>query len=69
MEKILIADDDVVSLSITNATLHPLGYEILLAHDGTEAWALFQEHKPSLLILDWGMPGLTGIQICQNSYL
>ena len=66
MRKILIADDDLISLSILNATLDPLGYEALVAHDGTEAWEMFKEHKPSFVILDWSMPGLTGLQICQR---
>jgi diguanylate cyclase (GGDEF)-like protein len=63
--KILIADDDNVTLHILTEFLHERGYEIVTARDGREAWEMLQRaDAPSLLILDWLMPGMSGPAIC-----
>ncbi len=65
--KVLIADDSIVSRHLLNATLTKWGYEVVLACDGSEAWdALQREDAPSLAILDWMMPGLTGVEVCRK---
>lgn len=66
--KILIADDDPASRSLLAATLEMFGFEVLVTADGTQAWEILQgEDAPQLAILDWVMPGLDGIQICQQT--
>ncbi len=63
--RILIADDSIVSRHLLDATLRKWGYEVILASDGVEAWNEFQkDNAPSLAILDWVMPGLTGPEVC-----
>ncbi len=63
--KILIADDSIVSRHLLDATLRKWGYEVVVACDGLEAWnELQKENSPSLAILDWVMPGLTGPEVC-----
>jgi diguanylate cyclase (GGDEF)-like protein len=63
--KILIADDSVVSRHLLDATLRKWGYDVLVASDGIEAWnELQKDESPSLAILDWVMPGLTGPEVC-----
>jgi DNA-binding response OmpR family regulator len=43
------------------------GYEVMTATDGNEAWQMLQaQDPPSLTILDWMMPGLDGLEICQR---
>ena len=43
------------------------GYEAVIARDGTEAWDVLQsENAPRLAILDWMMPGIDGVEICQR---
>jgi sigma-B regulation protein RsbU (phosphoserine phosphatase) len=65
--KVLIAEDDPVSRRLLEATLNKLGYEVVLASDGAEAWAVLQrEDSPSLAILDWMMPQIDGVEICRR---
>ena len=65
--KVLIAEDDPVSCSVLNAFLSRWGYEVVVATDGTEAWEiLHQPEAPRLAILDWIMPGITGVDICRR---
>jgi diguanylate cyclase (GGDEF)-like protein len=65
--RVLVADDSVISRHLLDAPLRQWGYEVVIACDGNEAWrALNQENAPRLAILDWMMPGLTGIEICQR---
>jgi sigma-B regulation protein RsbU (phosphoserine phosphatase) len=65
--KILIAEDEAVSRRLLQAALSKWGDRIVVACDGTEAWqALQQEPYPSLLILDWLMPGLDGLELCRK---
>src|SRR5712692_8878504 len=65
--KILIAEDDLVSRRMLQATLARWGYEVITACDGIQAWALLQQAgAPKLAILDWMMPGMDGVQVCQR---
>jgi len=65
--KILIADDSIVSRHLLEATLRKWGYDVLVACDGAEALRLLQrEDAPALIILDWMMPGMTGVEVCRS---
>jgi diguanylate cyclase (GGDEF)-like protein len=65
--RILIAEDDTVSCHLLKATLTKLGHEVVVTHDGLEAWeALQQPDAPSMAILDWMMPLLDGTEICRK---
>jgi len=65
--KILIADDSIVSRHLLEATLRKWGYDVLVACDGAEALELLQrEDAPGLIILDWMMPGMTGVEVCRR---
>jgi two-component system cell cycle response regulator len=65
--KILIADDSVVSRHLLEATLRKWGYEVMVACDGAEALQILErEDAPALIILDWMMPGMTGLEVCQK---
>ena len=65
--KVLIAEDDLVSRRLLQATLHKWGYEVVVTGDGTSAWEVLQgRDPPPLAILDWMMPGLDGVQLCRN---
>ncbi len=65
--KVLIADDSVISRHLLEATLRKWDYEVVVASDGTRAWEVLQrEDAPRLAILDWMMPGLTGLEICRR---
>ena len=65
--KILIAEDDLTSRLILENMLTKWGFEVVSATNGTDAWAKLQEEDaPRLLILDWMMPGIEGIEICRR---
>ena len=65
--KVLIADDDLVSRRLLEAMLTRWGYEVVVTHDGVEAWEVLQgTNAPMLAILDWMMPGMDGVEVCRK---
>lgn len=65
--RVLIADDDLVLVRILEATLVRWGYEPLTTRDGLAAWQVLQQaDAPRIALLDWMMPGLSGVEICQR---
>ncbi len=64
--KILIADDDPITLDSLAACLAPEGYTAITARDGREALALWEKHKPDLLCLDIMMPHIDGYEVCRQ---
>ncbi len=65
--RILVADDDPVTLRRLEKTLVGWGYEVLAARDGLEAWRVLMEpDAPCLAILDWVMPGMDGVEIVRR---
>jgi len=63
---ILVADDDPISLLITQMALERLGHECQTAVDGLRAWEAFEVSAPDVVISDWIMPGLTGLELCRK---
>ena len=63
--KILVADDDAVVRTLTRATLEQLGHEVIEAEDGEQAWTRYQQEDIRLLLLDWMMPKLDGLELCR----
>ena len=65
--RILIAEDDLVSRRMLEATLSRWGYEVVVTSDGEAAWGILREKDaPRIAILDWMMPGLDGIEVCRH---
>lgn len=66
--QILIADDDSSALLLLKSTLNDLGgYEVVAVQDGAAAWAVLQhDEPPALVLLDWTMPGLDGVEVCRK---
>lgn len=64
--KILVADDDPTSRLIIQTALRSLGHECQTVTDGEQAWHAFRSGRPEVVISDWMMPGLTGLQLCRN---
>jgi CheY-like chemotaxis protein len=58
--RILVADDDTWILKMVSNVLERRGYEVIVAHDGEEAWHLALERPPSLIITDVVMPKVDG---------
>ena len=64
--RVLIAEDDPISRRVLETMLTRWGYEITVACDGTEAWDFLSEaDSPRLAILDWMMPGRSGVEVCR----
>ena len=64
--KVLIAEDNAVSAKILQKNINDWGYEVILAKDGKEAWSNLQNERIKLAVLDWMMPEINGIQLCQK---
>ena len=65
--RILIADDSIVSRHLLEATLRKWGYEVTVCNDGDQAWQHLQsDEPPPIAILDWVMPGQSGIELCRQ---
>ncbi len=61
--KILTADDDAGTRMVLTKTLQSLGHEVVETQDGREAWVKYRLHHFSLVISDWVMPGVDGIEL------
>jgi DNA-binding response OmpR family regulator len=65
--KILIAEDNMTTRRILETILVKWNYDVISACDGNEAWEkLKEEDPPKLIILDWMMPGISGVEICRR---
>jgi two-component system response regulator MprA len=66
MSTILIADDDRKIIDMLRRTLAYDGYHVVTAGDGHAALAQAETHRPDLVVLDWLMPGLSGVEVAQR---
>ena len=65
--KILIAEDDPVSRRLLEAFLSKWGYDVVVTCDGGEAWEVLDEaDAPSLVVSDWMMPKVDGLELCRK---
>jgi len=65
--RVLVAEDDAMFRRILESWLTTWGYEVTMAGDGAEAWAILQQEiRPQVLILDWMMPAINGLELCSK---
>jgi diguanylate cyclase (GGDEF)-like protein len=65
--KVLIAEDENITRRRLEVFLGSMDYEVISCRDGLEAWEAIQsENAPNLLVLDWMMPGMDGVEICHK---
>lgn len=65
--RLLIAEDNPVSRLALERMLSKWGHEVVTAEDGNQAWQKLQtEDAPSLMILDWDMPKMDGLELCRR---
>ena len=64
--KILIAEDERVSRRLLESRLKKWGYEVTAAEDGKEAWELFQKEHFPMVISDWMMPEMDGLELLRR---
>lgn len=63
--KVLIADDDGPARAFLRAALRKLDFDSVIATDGRDAWDQYRSSHPSLVLADWVMPELSGIDLCR----
>ena len=66
MKTILLADDEANLRILVRTTLDDSNYNILEVADGTSALDLARQQRPDLLVLDWMMPGINGIDVART---
>lgn len=64
--RILLVEDEVKLARFIELELKSEGYQISVAHDGITGLAMARESPPDLAVLDWMLPGLTGVEICRR---
>ena len=65
-KKIMAVEDDATALGALRQILSEAGYDVVAARSGEEALASFEEERPNLVLLDVGMPGLSGFEVCRR---
>jgi diguanylate cyclase (GGDEF)-like protein len=61
---VLAVDDSAIYRKLVEQSLLGQEYEILFAKNGREALDLFAEHQPAVVITDWSMPDISGLELC-----
>jgi putative two-component system response regulator len=64
--KVLIVDDSKATLNLVEGTLTAAGYEVIQALDGKDAWEIINQDHIRLVITDWDMPRMDGIELCKK---
>ena len=65
-KKILVADDESHILHVVSLKLRNAGFTVVTACDGQEALELAQQENPDLIVIDYQMPHLSGVEVCQR---
>ena len=66
VKTVVIADDEPSMRLLVHATIESDEYSVVEASDGDQAWALIQKYRPSLVLLDVQMPGLSGLDVLRE---
>jgi two-component system cell cycle response regulator len=64
--QVLVVDDSAVYRKLVERALETEAYSLLFAKSGLEAMELFTRHAPSIVITDWMMPDLSGLELCER---
>lgn len=64
--QVLIAEDEPVSSKLLDAYIRSMGYDPITAVNGLEAYELWRERRPRIVLTDWNMPLMNGIDLCRK---
>jgi DNA-binding response OmpR family regulator len=64
--KILAVEDDAVARAVLNKALQRLGHDVVLAPDGEAAWQLVERDPVRVIVSDWMMPEVDGLELCRR---
>lgn len=65
MARIVVVEDDQDVLALVEHKLSRDGHEVTTASDGMSGLAVVESERPDLVILDWMMPRMNGLEVCQ----
>ena len=63
---VLVVEDEPAQREVLAYNLEAEGFRVALAENGDEALVLFEEDAPDIVVLDWMLPGVSGIEICRR---
>jgi signal transduction histidine kinase len=66
MANLLIVDDEITTQLVLQDLLESEGHTVWVADNGQQGWDLAQKHLPNLIVCDWVMPGLDGLELCRR---
>jgi two-component system KDP operon response regulator KdpE len=64
--KILIVEDEIEIVRVLQRSLIAHGYEVMIAQNGEKALTIVQQQPPDLILLDLGLPGIGGLEVCRR---
>jgi two-component system phosphate regulon response regulator PhoB len=64
--KVLIVDDETAIVTLLKYNMEREGFKVFTTGDGEEALVLVKEHRPDIIVLDWMLPSMTGIDVCKQ---
>lgn len=65
-KKVLICDDEPLIREAISYAVEKAGYQFVLAEDGVQAFEMVVSENPDLVLLDVGMPGISGFDVCKK---
>ena len=66
MKRILVVEDDADIRNLLAYRLRRVGYDVVVADDGVAALAAVQDVTPDVVLLDWVMPRMSGLEVCRE---
>lgn len=64
---ILLAEDDPVAMRVAQLTLEAMGHSVTSTRDGEDAWKHLQSDQFQVVVSDWMMPGIDGLELCRRT--
>lgn len=64
--KVLVVEDDEFTRTLLTSAVSSLGHECIAAVDGLHGWSHIQTSAPDVVISDWRMPGMDGLELCEK---
>jgi two-component system KDP operon response regulator KdpE len=64
--RVLVVDDEIEIVRALQRSLTGHGYEVLVAGKGEQALEIIEQSSPDLMLLDLGLPGMSGLEVCQR---
>lgn len=63
---VLLVEDEVSQREVLTYNLEAEGFTVVSAGSGDEALLMVEEHAPDVIVLDWMLPGVSGIEVCRR---